>query len=165
MIVESIITIACVAAVAGIANMLCIGKKNYNKISFKETFDLLNAPIITFNFNNIRKLHFLLDTGSNLSHIRPDVVDKLPLDIQKHNNSSMTASGVSMVSKGKCSIPLSYKDKQYIANFLITEEVASSLGVLKRDFNLDVHGILGCDFLDKYNYVVDFKDLTAYSRK
>ena len=42
--------------------------KEQTKISFKEGLDLTELPIVTFNQGDV-KLHFLLDTGSNISFI------------------------------------------------------------------------------------------------
>lgn len=162
MVLNAILALAGVAAIACFAN-LCVGNKKDNKISFKETFDLLNAPIISFTCEG-KKLHFLLDTGSSLSHIRPEVADNLGVDKQSSTGGTLSANGI-IASNGRCSIPLMYKDEKYVADFMITKELANSLDILKRDFNLEVHGVLGCDFFDKYNYVVDFKEAVAYSKK
>ena len=163
MIIETILTIAGVAAVAGIVNLFGVGSKSVSKISFKETFDLLNAPIISFMYEG-KKLHFLLDTGSSLSHIKPSVVESLGIERQESGGGTLSANGI-IESDGRCSIPLGYKDERYVADFMITKGLAESLDILKRDFNLDVHGVLGCDFFDKYNYVVDFKEAVAYSKE
>ena len=39
------------------------------------------------------------------------------------------------------------------------------LAVIKKDFNIDIHGILGGDFLSKYEYIIDFKEYIAYSKR
>jgi hypothetical protein len=36
---------------------------------------------------------------------------------------------------------------------------------IKENYGVTVHGILGTNFLDKYNYVIDFKDYKLYRRK
>lgn len=159
----AIIAIICVAVVAVVADLLIQDKPNH-KISFKETFDLLNAPIITFIYNG-RKLHFLLDTGSSLSHIRPEIVKELGVKKEQIDaGGSIAANGIVSFTD-KCDIPLSYKDQTYDASFMINKGIVDSLDILKSDFNLEVHGVLGCDFFNKYNYVVDFKEAVAYSRK
>lgn len=162
MVVEIIVAIMTVIGLAGLINLL-ESIKHANKISFKETFDLLNAPIVTFVSDN-RKLHFLLDTGSSLSHIRPSIVDSLGIESQAINEETLSANGT-IASGGKCSIPLEYNGREYTAEFMLTPQLAESLDALKRDFNLDVHGILGCNFFNKYDYIVDFKELVAYSKK
>lgn len=164
MIIETIAVIIGVAAVAGVVNLFGVGNKSGNKISFKETFDLLNAPIITFIYNG-KKLHFLLDTGSSLSHIRPEVVDELGLKREESDAAGSVAANGMVNFDGKCSVPLEYKDEKYTADLMITRELGESLDILKRDFNLEVHGVLGCNFFNKYNYVVDFKEAVAYSKK
>lgn len=163
MVIEAILTIISVAAIAGIVNLFGVGDKNVDKISFKETFDLLNAPVISFMYGN-RKLHFLLDTGSSLSHIKPCIVESLNISKKDVNGNIISANGV-ISSNSTCTIPLKYKEKEYTANFIITQEIEDSLELLKKEYNINIHGILGCDFFDKYNYVIDFKELIAYSKK
>lgn len=45
-------------------------------MSFKESMDLVELPIITF-YNNGKKLNFLLDTGANNSIINKSVIKDL----------------------------------------------------------------------------------------
>ena len=165
MIFNIILTIICVITLAYAINTFNIeNKNNKSKISFKESFDLLNVPIITFTYNN-RKLHFLFDTGSSLSHIRPELIKSLKLKKQKTESSGSIAANGVINFNGICSIPLGYKEEKYNADFMITEGITASLDTIKQDFNIEVHGILGCDFFNKYNYVIDFKEAVIYSKK
>ena len=50
-----------------------IHPKSYNKISFKETLDLTDLPIVTFEQNG-NKINFLLDTGANRSVINKAIL-------------------------------------------------------------------------------------------
>ena len=51
-------------------------QKEKTKISFKEGLDLTELPIVTF-YQNGKKLHFLLDTGSNISYINKEVLNSI----------------------------------------------------------------------------------------
>ena len=63
-----------IAFITVIVAVIINGIERYHKkndtttISFKEAMDLVELPIITF-YNCNTKLNFLLDTGSNNSHI------------------------------------------------------------------------------------------------
>jgi hypothetical protein len=61
-------------------------------------------------------------------------------------------------------IDLMYKDKTFSAEFNVAD-IDSMIDTIKTDYGVIVHGILGTRFLDKYNYVIDFKDYTIYRRK
>ena len=73
MIFKLIIIFLLIILIAIFINMV-EDHENYRKISFKETMDLLNIPIITFVCNE-KKLYFLLDSGSSYSHISPEAVN------------------------------------------------------------------------------------------
>ena len=89
-----------------------------NKISFRESLDLVDLPIVTFKNNNI-KLNFLLDTGSNVSYINKEVLSQLQYETTNRIDQFMGASGeVQVVNIIKMS--LLYKDKKdYIEYFSI----------------------------------------------
>lgn len=139
-------------------------KKDNNKatIPFKESIDLVGLPIVTFT-NNGQRLHFLLDTGSDDSYIVPSILDKLIIvSKQDSNDIIMTASG-STQSAGSITLNISYKNHTFMNLFKISdmedvfEEAFSTRGIV-------VHGILGSIFFNKYNYILDFKELQATSR-
>ena len=137
----------------------------YKKISFKETMDLLNVPIISFVCNGT-KLHFLLDTGSSYSHISPEAVTLVNGRVESISSSiNSTGAGGILSSKSHCILRLEYNDHLYDSDFIITEQLSQQMDAIKKDFNIDIHGILGGDFLNRYNYVMDFKELVAYSKR
>ena len=82
-----------------------------NKISFRESLDLVDLPIVTFKNNNI-KLNFLLDTGSNVSYINKEVLSQLQYESTNKIDQFMGASGeVQVVNVIKMS--LLYKNKSF----------------------------------------------------
>lgn len=137
----------------------------YDKISFKETMDLLNLPIISFTCNGY-KLHFLLDSGSSHSHVTSNAI----YEINEHKSlidSNIKTAGIGgvMESSKVCTLKLGYKNTIYESNFIVSTQLAQQMSIIKERYNINIHGILGGDFLSKYDYVMDFKDLVAYSKK
>ena len=53
-------------------------KKGKTKISFKESLDLVELPVITF-MNNNKKLNLLIDSGSDISYLCSKVISELNL--------------------------------------------------------------------------------------
>ena len=53
--------------------------KYKTQISFRESMDLMELPVITLRYKGI-KLNFLLDTGSNDSFISNSAFDKLGVE-------------------------------------------------------------------------------------
>lgn len=139
-------------------------KKGKNKatIPFKESVDLVGLPIVTFT-NNGQKLHFLLDTGSDDSYIVPSILDKLIIVSKQDSSDPIVTAGGSVQSDGNVTLSISYKNHTFINTFKINhmedvfEEAFSTSGIV-------VHGILGSIFFNKYNYILDFKELQATSK-
>ncbi len=162
MILEVITVIAVVVFICTISNifMNVRNQKPKDKMSFRETMDLCQLPLITF-VNNKVKLNFLLDTGASLSIIDSNVLANLNYtkldkvgDIYGMEGNRQDTSFILM--------SLNYKDKIYEDEFQVMD-MSSPFGNLKADFGVNVHGVLSSTFFQKYQYVLDFKELVAYS--
>ena len=130
-------------------------------MSIKESMDLVELPIITM-INNGNKYNFIVDTGANDCLIG-DKCEKIMCLPLKAKNEMIGING----NKKEChtvGIDLIYKDKTFSATFNVAD-IDSMIDTIKTDYGVTVHGILGTKFLDKYNYVIDFKDYTIYRRK
>lgn len=131
-------------------------------ICFQQAFDLTGMPIVTFNQGN-RKFNFILDTGANLSIINSHVIDHLEhVNITKKSSISGLEGQVKQCEQ--CTIKLSYKGTEYESSFLVVDMMQAFLNI-QQETGVVVHGLLGGDFFHKFQYVLDFKELIAYSRK
>jgi hypothetical protein len=139
-----------------------VKRSNACKISFREAMDLVELPVITF-YNNGKKFNFLLDTGSTHSHINKAVLDCFKYETTQEMLEVMGMEG-NKVTNEICQITLSYKDKEFENLFSITD-LEEAFNALKAESGVQVHGILGCGFFEKYKYVLDFKEMIAYSKK
>lgn len=147
--------------------MLINGVEDYNRskivpISFKESIDLLNVPVVTF-VNNKVKLHFLLDTGSDASYIRKEVLSLLDIKkIDKEVTPIVTAGGKA-VSEGLVTFDIFYKDQQFENDFEVAD-MTNMWDEATKTVGLTIHGILGSQFFNRYRYQIDFENLIAYSK-
>lgn len=139
-------------------------KANKNTMSFRESMDLVGLPIVTFSVDG-KKFNFLLDTGANNS-----AVNRASLDVIKHKITDYQTNLYGLEgNKNTCryvSIRLEYKNKvfkQFTEDFLVTD-LSKAFNNLKSDFGVNLHGIIGSSFLEKYKYMIDFKEMIAYSR-
>ena len=132
-----------------------------NKISFKESMDLTDLPVITFYSNNT-KLNFLLDTGSDCSYI-----NELNLKNIEYTLQNKVSNVVGMEGNPKtcqlCSVNIQYKDQQFLENFIICD-LSKAFDVIKKENGVQIHGILGSKFFKKYKYIIDFNELIAYNK-
>lgn len=138
-------------------------QSNKYSISFKEGLDLTNIPIVTFT-DGVTKFNFLIDTGSSESHISSDAAVRLigtPIDTEY---SFRTSTEPDSISK-KIDTILYYKDKEYKIELFVNKPLSESFRAIKQETGVQIHGILGCDFLNQYNYIIDFKRFIICSKK
>ena len=140
----------------------CKQSKRVN-MSFKESMDLVELPIITF-YNNGKKLNFLLDTGANNSIINKPVIKDLDYKECTENLDTFGIDGEVKSSMPTCTMEVKYKDNSFEDTFTILN-MDSAFRQVKEDSGVQLHGILGSLFFQKYKYVIDFKSLVAYIRK
>lgn len=160
MILEIIGILLMVIAVAMIINAIEDNrKKNDSKISFRESMDLTELPVVTF-YNGDKKLNFLLDTGSNVSHINSSVIHLLD-----HTKTDQKTDIIGMegnkVSNDTCRMTVYYRNQRFEEDFIISD-LNDAFDIIKQEDGVQIHGILGSKFFEKYRYVLDFSELIAY---
>ena len=133
--------------------------KGHSTVSFQEAMDLVELPIITVQNNNT-KINLLLDTGSNSSYISPSILKDLNYDELEISNTTVGFGGGATHTKG-CNMKIKYKKLTFEDTFIIMQS-DDVFAAIKQECGVQVHGILGSKFFDRYSYVIDFGDLVAY---
>lgn len=134
-------------------------KKNDSKISFRESMDLTELPVVTF-YNGDKKLNFLLDTGSNISHINSSVIHLLDHTKTDQKTDTIGMEG-NKVSNDICKMTVYYRNQRFEEDFIISD-LNDAFDIIKQEDGVQIHGILGSKFFEKYRYVLDFSELIAY---
>ena len=163
---EFVLKIVFVLLLVGIAAIvahfvdLARKKTSYDSMSFRETMDLCELPIVTF-INNGKKLNFLLDTGASKSVIHSGALEGLTY---RDINKSGDIYGIDGKRRDASFINMSigYKGKDYDEEFQ-SIDMSIPFSNLKADFGVNLHGILSSTFFQKYKYILDFDELVAYS--
>lgn len=160
MILEIIGVLLIVIVVAMIINTIEDNrKKNDSKISFRESMDLTELPVVTF-YNGDKKLNFLLDTGSNISHINSSVIHLLDHTKTDQKTDTIGMEG-NKVSNDICKMTIYYRNQRFEEDFIISD-LNDAFDIIKQEDGVQIHGILGSKFFEKYRYVLDFNKLIAY---
>ena len=162
--VNSIIIVLSTVLIAGGLAFIVdkVRHKNDVQISFKESLDLCDLPVITF-YNNGMKINFLLDTGANLS-----VIDSNILNQFKYEECNIT--GVVYGIEGNTqnieyvTMDILYKDMNFNEQFQVMD-MSVAFGNVKSESGVILHGILGNNFFKKYKYILDFDILAANIKK
>lgn len=162
MILEIIGMVILVLVMAFIVNTIDdVRKRNNSKISFKEAMDLVELPVVTFH-NGDKKLNFLLDTGSNVSYINSSTIHLLDYEKIDKEMDTIGFEG-NKVSNQFCKMSVTYRNQVFEEEFSIAD-LDEAFNVVKQESGVQIHGILGSKFFEKYKYVLDFKELIAYIR-
>lgn len=133
-------------------------------ISFSQGFISPNIPIASFQQGD-KDIVFLLDTGSDNNVINKGALDYVDHEMLDDDGNITTLSGVNGTTEVQhCSIKFSCEDETYKANFLIAD-LNEAFGTIRRGHCITIHGILGSKFLRSHNVVLDFKNLSAYSKE
>lgn len=160
MILEMIGILLIVIVIAMIINAIEDNrKKNESKISFRESMDLTELPVVTF-YNGDKKLNFLLDTGSNVSHINSSVIHLLDHTKTDQKTDTIGMEG-NKVSNDICKMTVYYRNQRFEEDFIISD-LNDAFDIIKQEDGVQIHGILGSKFFEKYRYVLDFSELIAY---
>ena len=148
-----------------IAPIIINGVQDYNKkkvkMSFKESMNLTELPVITF-YNESTKLNFLLDTGSNECVINSKIIDSLNYTKLDKKGSVFGMEGNS-IDIDYISIDFTYNNKSYSSSFQVVD-MQDAFDRVKQESGVTIHGILGNLFFEKYKYILDFKELAAYTK-
>lgn len=161
LIFDIVFIILLVSICAILAHFVCDKRKpNLNKMSFRETMDLCDLPIVTF-LNNGNKFNFLLDTGASKSVINTEVLQSMSY---KEANISGNVYGMDgkRYETSYVNVLLNYRGREYEEEFQVLD-MSAPFGNLKNDFGINVHGILSSAFFEKYRYILDYNELVAYS--
>lgn len=161
LVFDILFIIILVSACAILAHFVCDKRKpNLNKMSFRETMDLCDLPIVTF-INNGNKFNFLLDTGASKSVINTEILQSMSYKETDINGNIYGLDG-KKYETSYVSVLLNYRGKEYEEEFQVLD-MSAPFGNLKNDFGINVHGILSSSFFEKYRYILDYNELVAYS--
>lgn len=161
--VAMIVVLACVAIIAGVVNLIMNRRKidpKVGRISFRESMDLVELPIVTF-MNNGRKLNFLLDTGASYSSINKAALEGLSYEEAGESGGYFGIEGTIQESR-YVRMNVGYRSQSYEDDFQVVD-LSQAFGNIKKEFGINLHGIIGNTFFQKYKYVLNFDELVAYS--
>lgn len=137
---------------------------NNNSFSFSKSFKTSKVPFLTFNYddgiNKPKELTFLVDTGANVNFIQKETVEKLDPDLFKNvelDDDVMTIAGV-VEQNSSIMLTLSLSNCEYEDRFVLCNN-NDSFKQLTNEYGKQIDGIIGSEFLKKYNFDINYKHL------
>ena len=108
-----------------------------------------------------KMLNFLLDTGSDASYIDSEVIKNIPCKQSNYCSETYGIDGT-IHQTYYYEVTLGYNKLKFTELFGVLELTGTNK--LGEDSKYAIHGILGSNFFEKYKYVIDFSNLTAYRK-
>lgn len=145
--------------VIGVYYIYTLYTKSKDVMSFKQSMELCDMPIVTFYIGD-RKLNFVLDTGCVQSMLDADIINKYKLNVS-YIGKNFEVWG----ANGKCStdkmgvLGLYYNNKKFEETFVCSSTIKHTFSWLKQNKGVTVHGLLGSNFFNTYKYILDFNKL------
>jgi hypothetical protein len=161
-VVEAILIALAIVVAAFIINGAEDYSRHRDEMSFREAMDLAELPVVTF-YQGTEKFNFLLDTGSNHSHISVEAADRIK-GVPMVGSENVQGVGGTMAVDRAVNATIEYKSKSYEVLLLVGEHLSDAFRAIKETTGVQVHGILGSGFLSDNRYVLDFDELIAYSK-
>lgn len=128
-------------------------------IKFKIPMTLTGLPIVQVKSNGV-DINFLLDTGANVSVIDTNILSKLKY-IKEDSISEVFGIEGNKQSVETVSIEFNKGTQSYKDIFQVMD-MSAPFRFVEIESGIKIHGILGNEFLSKYGYILDFKNLEAY---
>lgn len=165
MMLSAILALAGVAAVASVVNLFDRKVKPVKTVPMEIQLPG-NLPIIALS-NNGNVLNFLIDSGSNISHICAEYYEALDAELLgTYEEGEVAGLGATNTGVTMCSTTL--KDilgNEYKVNLSVSNQLSAVAKSIEASTGVQIHGLLGTDFLKANNYVIDFKALAVYPCK
>lgn len=135
--------------------------KKEGVVSFENYINLTGLPLIVFEQNGI-KYKFIFDTGCEISHLHIDSkIDKGILE---------NATARSVAVNGDITIcqyagAILYQGDKEFKHVFRASDMSKLIANIKKSTGLTIEGLIGSDFMKKYNYCIDYKHLIIYRLK
>ena len=135
--------------------------KNDTKMSFRESLDLTELPVVTFYSGN-KKFNMLLDTGSSECVISKEYLNEIWYK-ETDKKKEMFGMEGEVVINPIISTIISYSGLKFDVEFLAAD-MTQAFNLVKQESGVTIHGILGSNFFTRYKYVLDFDKLMFYKK-
>lgn len=161
MILQGILIICIIVVAAFIINGIEDHHKG-NKMSFRESMDLTELPIITF-YNGNTKINLLLDTGSSMNVINSKIIESL-VYTKLENSGTVYGMEGNTISVDYISMNFTRGNDSYSSIFQVID-MQKAFDNIKEEYGAQIHGILGNSFFKEHKYMFDFDELVAYTKE
>lgn len=135
-------------------------------VNLDNYLDSLSLPAIDFECGG-KTLTFILDSGSNGSHINKSVIEDLGLESYTLEpeggkvQAVSTGNGLAVATNERCEMALTLNGFEFSVRCSV-EKLDQVFNFIRESDGVQLHGILGTDFLRLNRWTIDFANNVAY---
>ena len=105
-----------------------------------------------------KHLCFLLDTGSNINVLDKRVAEFFQLSGRTTQQQQFGIDGTLQTTE-VVEMTFSLEEREYKADFSVMD-LSSAFGKVEDETGIQIHGLLGCSFMEQQKWILDFENLT-----
>ena len=123
-------------------------------------FQPLDIPLLIVKAQ-AKNLCFLLDTGSNINVLDRRVAEFFQLSGGTAKQRQFGIDG-ELRTTDVVELAFSLEEQEYKANFSVMD-LSSAFGKVEEESGIQIHGLLGCSFMEQQKWILDFERLCLYT--
>lgn len=128
-------------------------------ISLNSTLLKMCLPLLIVKAQ-AKYLCFLLDTGSNINVLDRRVAEffQLPKSTDKQQQFGIDGT---LQTSDIVELAFSLEEREYKADFSVMD-LSSAFGKVEEESGIQIHGLLGCSFMEQQKWILDFEKLCLF---
>ena len=134
-------------------------QKNSNQY-FRYTLSKTGLPLLIVQAQ-AKNLCFLLDTGSNINVLDRRVAEFFQLSGGTDKQRQFGIDG-ELQTTDVVELDFSLEEQEYKANFSVMD-LSSAFGKVEEESGIQIHGLLGCSFMEQQKWILDFEKLCLFT--
>lgn len=127
-----------------------------NKILLQQSLIQVGLPLLIVKAQ-AQYLCFLLDTGSNINVLDKRVAEFFQLSGGTVQQQQFGIDGTLQITD-VVKLTFSLEEREYKADFSVMD-LSSAFGKVEEESGIQIHGLLGCSFMEQQKWVLDFEKL------
>lgn len=128
--------------------------------SFEDTMGTHRVPVVSFEHNG-QTVNFIIDSGATHSVINISSVDKFEGELLENAEGTMYGIDGNIVNTRLANVEITKNGHAFQDVFQILP--IPGIDMMSAQNGIEVHGILGSSFLKKYQFIINYKHLKAFT--
>lgn len=128
--------------------------------SFEDTMGIHKVPVISFEHKG-KIVNFIIDSGASHSVINKSSLNEFDFRLIENVEGKVYGVEGNAIETNLAYITLEKNGHKFQDIFQVME--VPGLSKIKKDHNVEIHGFLGSQFLKKYQFLINYRHLNAYT--